>query len=465
MRENRLIQPEFLEYQEFIVSHPNYKGLPFKRKQNGEISWLATKKSEIGKRRLDWWHKKCEEHQLPIKPGCLKKIALEIHPTKEKPCQICGTTLFLNRVYPSGTLRQRFSNFLKLEIEPYREDILTILSSISGNLAELLRIFDLPEDCGFDKEGLLLYVKINLIPEESHLLSSGCWSNPPDRFDGFHSDNNCCRSKSDKGRNPDNLKRYGVDRRAWEKWADGNHVLANKLMNEYRRCQKKYICPMCNIKKKMTADHIGPIALGFQHRPKFQPMCKLCNSAKNKYLSHQDVTKLVNDEKDGEQVISWHSKPLWDLLKGQISDDRTAADLSTLMSDHLQNCLLMFALIFGKTGKDFLRSYLKICYFSYDYEFRNFDPMNLGALQTIPIPMTNDNRKKQVETYYRVAFRSLEHILEDSKRRGRKLPNEDINILIGNAIESIKNRDIKEADDRLKRAINETAKYFASKSR
>ena len=45
--------------------------------------------------------------------------------------------------------------------------------------------------------------------------------NPPDRLDGFHSYNRCCRGTSDKGRFKENLKRYGDDRRAYENWSDG----------------------------------------------------------------------------------------------------------------------------------------------------------------------------------------------------------------------------------------------------
>ena len=30
--------------------------------------------------------------------------------------------------------------------------------------------------------------------------------NPPDRLDGFHSYNNCCRPTADKGRSDENMK-------------------------------------------------------------------------------------------------------------------------------------------------------------------------------------------------------------------------------------------------------------------
>ena len=49
------------------------------------------------------------------------------------------------------------------------------------------------------------------------LLSPGVMSNAPDRLDGFHSYNKCCRAKEDKGRSKENLNKYGEDRRAYER--------------------------------------------------------------------------------------------------------------------------------------------------------------------------------------------------------------------------------------------------------
>ena len=52
---------EFLEYQEFIVNHPNYKGLPIKRKSDGSLAWVAGKQSDIGRDRLNWMDLKIKE--------------------------------------------------------------------------------------------------------------------------------------------------------------------------------------------------------------------------------------------------------------------------------------------------------------------------------------------------------------------------------------------------------------------
>ena len=46
------------------------------------------------------------------------------------------------------------------------------------------------------------------------------------------------------------LTRYGQDRRVYENWADGDWKMADRLMSLFR-------------KNGISADHIGPISLGF----------------------------------------------------------------------------------------------------------------------------------------------------------------------------------------------------------
>ena len=46
--------PQFLKYMEEIVNHPNYKGLPIKKKADGSYTWIATAKSETGQKRIHW---------------------------------------------------------------------------------------------------------------------------------------------------------------------------------------------------------------------------------------------------------------------------------------------------------------------------------------------------------------------------------------------------------------------------
>lgn len=97
------------------------------------------------------------------------------------------------------------------------------------------------------------WIEQSYIPKEPNMLSPGTMSNAPDRLDGFHTFNRCCRSTADKGRSKENLASYSTDRRAFENWSDGNWITANKLMGfiNSNPSMKKSIAPM-----KKTVDTI-----------------------------------------------------------------------------------------------------------------------------------------------------------------------------------------------------------------
>ena len=54
--------PNFIKYMDFIINHPNYKGLPIKQSENS-YGWIAPAKGEIGKQRKEWANKKAQENQ------------------------------------------------------------------------------------------------------------------------------------------------------------------------------------------------------------------------------------------------------------------------------------------------------------------------------------------------------------------------------------------------------------------
>ena len=157
-------------------------------------------------------------------------------------------------------------------------------------------------------------------------LSPGAMSNCPDRLDGFHDYCLGNRSLTDKGRSKENLQTYGRDRRAYEKWADGDWKAADRLMKLINKHDK-------------SADHVGPISLGFCHRPSFNVMTKAENSAKGNRLTLNDFEQLIIEEKK-EEVVSWHTKPLWDLVKEKIKNKKDVEKLSKLMRRNM-DCVLI----------------------------------------------------------------------------------------------------------------------------
>ncbi|SFF16700.1 hypothetical protein [Thermoflexibacter ruber] len=200
---NRKNHPNFAQYQEFIVSHPNYAGLTFKRKESGEIVWVAPKVSTDGKLRDIWWQNQAKKLGITIQAGFYVKVAVAIHPTKQHTCQICGKSLSILYVYPN-------SNTLKKINQPFEQDIFEIIDALPNELDRWKSIFNLSKNTEItDYPSLKNWLQTTQVAVSSKsFFSPVVMSNAPDRFDGFHSDGNCCRSKSDKGRHKSNLQRY-----------------------------------------------------------------------------------------------------------------------------------------------------------------------------------------------------------------------------------------------------------------
>lgn len=415
-RQERRIHKNFVEYQHFIVNHENYKTLPNKFNSRGEITWVKVKDKE----RTRWWDNLKVEIGLPDRAS----VARYIHPTEldgMKPCQVCGKSLSINYDYLNSNA---FEQFIKLV--PQLEDnrfLYTIndLLRISKTQKSVDPLTLLSKFLGTTYSAL---VKQATIPKgiKHTFLSPGVMSNAPDRLDGFHTYNACCRSEQDTGRHTSNLARYSQDRRAYENWADGNWRGANRLMGLYSSTPTEVECPTCKTSARMTADHIGPISLGFCHRMKFKPLCSKCNSSKNNRMSLKDIEILIADEINGEQVISWHSKLLWDQIKTRVKNDIDAVKLSVIMRKNLHNILTVFSLISENGGEEFLYQFLNPQYAKFDYEFSHFNPSN-GEFKAREFIVESKNTQSNAERYIRVSFESLREYATKSNRRNFHLTN------------------------------------------
>ncbi len=452
----------FDDYVEMIVSHPNYSGLFYERNENGKVNWVVTGKSDKGQTRQAWWDKKCIEHNIPIQSGCYAKIARILHPTGKHVCQCCGKEKSIYYEYPNKNTAKKLNEILGTNINPDSDEErveYTIREIVEMHCDSLLKARKLAKALGVPApssvEKLIADIYSELVAKESKKFSPGVMSNSPDRFDGFHSYGLCCRSTKDTGRDPINLATYSQDRRAYEDWSDGNYNLANRLMGEFRK-QPEMRCPMCNNVAKMSADHIGPISLGFCHSNHFAPMCSSCNSSKNNRFSKADVDTLIALENKGEQVVSWHSKYIWDLLKNNITDDATAQKASSIMAKNHQNVLNILALVHKKTGKEFLMRYLHPEYSMVDYRFDNFDLKHLDRMIVLANPLDSANKRKNQERYVRVAFESLEEFLAKDNRKNYFLIEEDSQEL-NPIIFAIRSRNYDLADRRLKELIKEVS--------
>ena len=409
-----------------IVAHPNYKGLFYERGKDGRVKWVVTGKSGKGQERQKWWDERCKELNIHIQKGCYAKVARMIHPTGLHVCQCCGEERSVFYEYPTKNTAKLFNKILGTNIATDDEHSdeqraeCTVREIILGwcdtreKLEELAKAFKLPVPN--NKEEFVKTVYRELVNKESSRFSPGVMCNPPDRYNGFHSYALCCRTKFDGGRTRENMSTYVQDRRAYEEWSDGNYNLANRLMGEYNK-QLPIKCPKCGKIAKMTADHIGPISLGFCHSQHFTPLCKSCNSAKNNRFTKSDVDELIALENEGCQVVSWHSQYIWDMVKTRIKHDIDAKKASSIMAKCHQNILNILALIHKKTGKEFLMRYLHPEYSMMDYRFENFDFNHLDQITIITNPLDNKNKKKNQDRYVRIAFESLDNFLAKDNRK------------------------------------------------
>ena len=124
-------------------------------------------------------------------------------------------------------------------------------------------------------------------------------------------------------------------------------------------------------------------------------------------MSLNDVSVLIADEKNGEQVVSWHSKYLWDFLKNKIKNDIDAVKLSVLMRKNLHWILTILSMIEERGFRKFLMQFLNLDYSNYDYKFSDFQPDG-SFLAIVKIEKKGRNQENNKDRYVRVAFESLE---------------------------------------------------------
>lgn len=405
-REKRVWHPKFMEYMDFIVKHPNYKGLPISKSDDGSYNWIATAKTKIGKQRLEWAHLKAKELNIPIVPGVYADLMRKLHPTKIKVCQICGESMSIYYHYPSV-------NFLMNLKKEFGYDFTECdhIFDIWDNLIEngiselaikefLVHRFELEKSCIHKtKDELIKACEYTCRKGGKKLLSPGAMSNFPDRYDGFHTYNRCCRSAEDKGRSSENLKSYTKDRRAYEYWSDGNIHAANMFMGSA-------------FFSGISADHIGPISLGFVHDPRYiQPMGGGDNSTKRDRLLIEDIEKILEVErKTGIYPMSWYSSLIWEYIKKNFRNHQDI--ISTVYRDALKQNMVNFMFVLGvilENCKEIGAKVLTEAFLSskYDYFASSYGFNEHGEIVTISERHYTERNKNEMDRYRRIAIESV----------------------------------------------------------
>ncbi len=448
----------FLQYEEEIANHPNYSGMPDLRHEDGTIQWEAPSNRGAGvfqfthDRRYLWWQEKASEIGISTdEDKWISKVAKAIHPTKLHPCKYCGRIMDIRYCYLSSNFIKRvqklsfFDGIIDMTETTHIFDFIAEFVDTYGDksfeaLPNLLRCSQVKEipTLPHDLSIWTSWIEEDYIPKEPSMLSPGAMSNPPDRLDGFHTFNRCCRSTADKGRSKENLASYSTDRRAFENWSDGNWITANKLMGfiNSNPDMKKEQCANATSgghhPRPCSADHIGPISLGFCHRPEFQLLCKSCNSAKNNRMYFSDVRHLIEIEKNGETVATWYANPIWQKCKGKINDKESALRLSRIMRDNRNIAMMLLAELMSKKEYLFLFSLLNLEYADYDYEIIDGSTKNLNQIVTVKFTKkTSALRYVNIQKVrkIRVAYSSLYEYAKKENRNGFSYTNSQIEML------------------------------------
>lgn len=444
---------EFVAYMKTIVTHSAYNEMPDAVKNDGIIQWEAPSNRSSGLyqfthiKRRNWWKNKAESIGIDTTKGqWISKTAKKIHPTGEKPCKRCGKVMKIAYVYPKANLINKLKKkFGKdFEISP-TETIIDILKKsyvffgdkLIECIGELLSTKSLKiPNFNNNFDSLMNWIVHEYIPREPSTLSPGVMSNAPDRFDGFHSFNRCCRGKADTGRHAFNLSSYTTDRRVFEFWSEGDWIAADRLNGLVKSKLSGEPCADGG-GGPPSADHIGPLSLGFCHRPEFKLLSKAANSAKNNRMSLWDVRYLLDCENRGIQVISWYAKPLWDLRKLDVDSEEKALRLSKMLRDNQRNAMHLLSEIFN-TGKfTFLVYLLELKYADRKVEFVNLHSANFLTAHDYLITKqrTTKYSLKQKARRIRIAFESLKNYKRKENRHLFMIRGEKCDLLVKRAIE------------------------------
>ncbi|MEB4783500.1 Alw26I/Eco31I/Esp3I family type II restriction endonuclease [Paenibacillus jamilae] len=459
--------PEFLEYSKFIATHPNYEGMPDLYNEKGQIQWEAPSNRKSGAfkdshiKRKAWWSKKAISVGIdPDSNEWISRTAKKIHPTMKKPCKKCGNVMDLRYSYPTDRFYKKLFEIPYLdssfEIKPL-EHVLDLVGRLYNHYGD--RVYsDFPKLFKSGKIKVVPNIQDNMeawiewidrffIPSEQRgVMSPGAMANPPDRLDGFHSFNICCRGSADSGRWKTNLQSYTTDRRAFEYWVDGDWVAADRLMGIIRSDKKlkQVSCLFSNDKEEhkipCAADHIGPISLGFSHRPQFQFLCPACNSAKNNRMFVSDVQHLIKIELLGEKVVSWYCEQLWNLRKHSVNDKETVSRLCKMLRDNRYTAMYVLNRLLLEDQYVFLSMFLGLEFANRNVKFGKIDVIeHITSIEQV----TLENREtlyasEQKARRLRIAFSSLRAYNEKEDRNTLLITSDEIEEKISRVIEILK---------------------------
>ena len=155
----------------------------------------------------------------------------------------------------------------------------------------------------------------------------------------------------------------------------------------------------------------------------------------------------------GENVVSWHSKFIWDKLKHNVKVDEDALKLSSLMRKNLHHILILLSIIYEKGYQKFLESYLNPEYSYFDYKFEGFNPLTGNYTNAIQKELTGKNQQNNVDRYFRIAFETLIEYMTKENRNGKIWNSQEIDKEVAMILEPLSAQKIDEAKEQLNKVL------------
>ena len=206
-------------------------------------SWVVANKDQR-QDRVDWLIKKKKKIRISshnLRSGKYAPYIYELHPFKKKPCAICGKISSIDYIYPSKILDDYLLSLNEYKSYKQSKKYFSIFEYINDleekSFKDLINFFNnnlFEIGDNFSKRNFKNFILNNFNGAKNSYFSPGAMSNFPDRLDGYHDYNLCCRSTKDKGRAASNLKKYTEDRRAYEFLSNGDYKAAGALMGKFQ---------------------------------------------------------------------------------------------------------------------------------------------------------------------------------------------------------------------------------------
>ena len=421
----------YIDYINMIADSPVYSGLPAIREPNGKINWQCSSGKTTSfykyfEGRFRWWVNKADELGVPGTENSDDRLTVAariIHPTKKKVCLICGKERYVGYMYMNHNFAKACNKIVGKDLfqkcTPMYDAVPVIVDEIGFDKTREFILSTFPEKAKhialFDaRKYEEFFSKTQHI--RSTKLSPGFMGDCPHRLDGIHDYCTFCRKGNDPGRSDENMRTYNHDRRAFMWWAEGDWKIADALYNSATSGK----CVNCNrTVRKISPDHVGPLACGFQQNAFFEPLCGKCNSAKNRRFTFDNVLSLIDyEEQTGESVASWQVRTLWDRTKERMRDDNTVKTLSNYMRA-MQDYYLRTLNHIASTGHyEFLSTYLHPEYANFSVTFTGLNTSTLTFEKVEKQYCPSNGTRSLAARSVRIAFEELnEYCLKPSAKR------------------------------------------------